>query len=77
MKKLLFIIFSGICIFIAENGFSQTVYAYRVTFKNKNGGKTFADSLSFLSQKAMDRIAGLKGNFTNLRLQNSFYQKNE
>jgi hypothetical protein len=55
MKKLLFIIFSGICIFIAENGFSQTVYAYRVTFKNKNGGKTFADSLSFLSQKAMDR----------------------
>lgn len=30
-------------------------YAYRVTFKDKNGTKSFADSLSFLSPKALLR----------------------
>lgn len=30
-------------------------YAFRVKFKNKNGTLTFADSLQFLSQKALDR----------------------
>ncbi len=33
----------------------QKVYAYRVSFKDKNGTLTFADSLQFLSQTALDR----------------------
>lgn len=32
-------------------------YAYRVTFKDKNGTLSFADSLQFLSQKALQRRA--------------------
>ena len=32
-------------------------YAYRVTFKDKNGTLSFADSLQFLSTKALQRRA--------------------
>lgn len=33
----------------------QNVYAFRVSFKNKNGTLSFADSLQFLSQTALNR----------------------
>jgi serine protease AprX len=55
MKK---VFFTAIIILLTALNYyvqAQTVYAYRVQFKNKNGGPTFADSLNFLTQKALDR----------------------
>jgi serine protease AprX len=53
MKKnlLLFLLLIG----YSFSSNAQTVYAYRVSFKNKNFGMTFSDSLSFLTQKSLDR----------------------
>jgi serine protease AprX len=53
MKKILLLII--ICVATGRYADAQTVYAYRVTFSNKNGSLTIADSLSFLSQKSLNR----------------------
>lgn len=41
----------------SNNANAAPAYAFRVKFKDKNGTKTFADSLSFLSSKALMRRA--------------------
>lgn len=55
MKKVLILI----CIFYlgVNSSNAQVGYAYRVGFKDKVGSLTFADSLQFLSQRALDRRA--------------------
>lgn len=44
-------------LFANINAHAAPAYAYRVTFKDKNGTLSFADSLQFLSQKALQRRA--------------------
>jgi len=50
-KSLLLIILS----FISIASVAQTAYAFRVSFSDKSGGLTIADSSQFLSQKSLDR----------------------
>jgi serine protease AprX len=54
--KATFIVILFTALFFSNEVFSAPpAYAFRVKFKNKNGTHTFADSLSFLSQKSLDR----------------------
>lgn len=53
MKKVLLLFFLSLCF---QNITQATpAFAYRVKFKDKNGTLTFADSLQFLSPKALER----------------------
>ena len=54
MKKTFFL-FSIIILSLGAKVSAQTGYAFRVNFQDKVGSLTIADSLQFLSQKALDR----------------------
>ncbi|MBL7765156.1 MAG: S8 family peptidase [Chitinophagaceae bacterium] len=54
MKKILLLCLI-LNVFLSELSQAAPAYAFRVKFKDKNGTLTFADSLQFLSQKALTR----------------------
>lgn len=54
MKNYLFLFILLFCFQIKTNAQAK-VYAYRVSFKDKNGTLTFADSLQFLSSASLHR----------------------
>ncbi len=67
IKKILLVCF--VC-FSAIGVKAQTGYAFRISFADKVGSLTYADSLQFLSQKALDRRSaqGIALNPTDLPL---------
>lgn len=52
MKKIVLL---SIILLLAYQDYAAPAFAFRVTFKDKNGTLTFADSLQFLSATAMQR----------------------
>ncbi len=54
MKKLLCLLILW-NVFLIKQSDAAVAYAYRVEFKNKNGTLSFADSLQYLSPKALLR----------------------
>jgi hypothetical protein len=54
MKWIIVALFAFV-LFSESNVYAAPAYAYRVTFKDKNGTMSFADSLQFLSPKALQR----------------------